>query len=108
MTEAPDFKRSWWENRIPQLIEPSNLGVPTPDGLKVFTQRGNVGIEGSSCALWDRVGNSDAPGKPCWFQRSGQVVRAPRVLRGTEDPFKTASHVTAFGPAEAGSWRRLR
>jgi len=25
------------------LIEPSNLGVPTPDGLRVFTQRGNVG-----------------------------------------------------------------
>jgi hypothetical protein len=44
------------------MIEPSNLAVPTPDGLKVFTQRGNVGIEVFDARTLVRLPTLQAPG----------------------------------------------
>jgi hypothetical protein len=44
------------------MIEPSNFGVPTPDGLKVFTQRGNVGIEVFDANTLVRLPTIQAPG----------------------------------------------
>ena len=44
------------------MIEPSSVGVPTPDGLKVFTRRGNVGIEVFDARTLVRLPTIQAPG----------------------------------------------
>jgi len=44
------------------MIEPSNLPVPTPDGLKIFTQRGNVGIDVFDAKTLVRLPTIQAPG----------------------------------------------
>jgi hypothetical protein len=44
------------------LIEPSGVGIPTSDGLRVFTQRGNVGIEVFDAKTLVRLPTLQAPG----------------------------------------------
>jgi len=44
------------------MIEPSNLAVPTSDGLRVFTQRGNAGIEVFDARTLVRLPTLQAPG----------------------------------------------
>src|SRR5262245_37513418 len=49
-------------HKLCKLVFPSSLGVPTPDGRWLFTQRGNIGIEVFDAKTLARLPRIDAPG----------------------------------------------